>query len=58
MPANEDPATLRVGDSGAIYFAVSGTHYGPVGPRGAVTSNVALSVDNLTETFAVADIGA
>lgn len=56
VPANEDPATLRVGESGAVYFAVSGTHYGPVGPRGAVTSNVALSVDNLTETFAVADI--
>lgn len=56
VPATEDPATLRVGESGAVYFAVNGTAYGPVGPRGTVTSNVALSVDNLTQTYVVADL--
>lgn len=56
VPANEDPATLRVGESGAVYFAVNGAHYGPVGPRGTVTSNVALSVENLTQTYVVADL--
>ncbi|MEL6958063.1 MAG: helix-turn-helix domain-containing protein [Pseudomonadota bacterium] len=58
VPQTEEPATLRIGESGAVYFAVNGTHYGPVGPRGAVSSNVALSADNLTATYAVADAAA
>ena len=58
VPATEDPARLRVGESGSVYFAVNGQHYGPVGPRGTVTSNVELSVDNLTTTYAVADLAA
>ncbi len=58
VPATEEPATLRVGESGAVYFAVNGVHYGPVGPSGVVTSNVALSTENLTETYAVADLTA
>ncbi|SMY07896.1 helix-turn-helix domain-containing protein [Flavimaricola marinus] len=56
VPATEEPATLRIGESGAVYFAVNGTAYGPVGPRGTVTSNVALSVENLTSTYQVADL--
>ena len=58
VPATEEPATLRVGESGAMYFAVNGVHYGPVGPSGVVTSNVALSTESLTETYALADLGA
>lgn len=56
LPATEEPATLRVGESGAVYFAVNGQHYGPAGPNGQVTSNVALSANNLTQTYALADI--
>lgn len=56
LPATEEPATLRVGESGAMYFAVNGVHYGPVGQRGVVTSNVVLSADSLTNTFALADL--
>ena len=56
LPATEEPATLRVGESGAVYFAVNGTAYGPAGPAGQVTSNVALSVENLTQSYAVADL--
>lgn len=56
LPATEEPATLRVGESGALYFAVNGTHYGPVGDRGVVTSNVVLSAANLTESYALADL--
>lgn len=56
VPSTEEAATLRVGESGAVYFAVNGVHYGPVGPRGTVTSNVALSVDTLTAAYTVADI--
>lgn len=58
IPMTEDPATLRVGESGAIYFAVNGQHFGPAGPRGQVTSKVALSADALTEKYMVADISA
>ena len=56
VPATQEPATLRIGESGAVYFAVNGVHYGPVGPTGAVTSNVALSAENLTATYTVADL--
>jgi len=56
VPQTENPATLRVGESGAIYFAINGTHYGPAGPRGQVTSNLAMSVDGLTASYTVADI--
>lgn len=58
VPATEEPPTMRVGESGAIYFAMNGRTYGPAGPRGAVTSNLALSVDSLSETYAVASIEA
>lgn len=58
VPATEEPARLRVGESGSVYFAVNGEHYGPVGRRGTVTSNVELSVDHLTGTYAVADLEA
>jgi hypothetical protein len=56
LPATEEPATLRVGESGAVYFAVNGQHYGPAGVNGTVTSNLALSAANLTQTYAVADL--
>lgn len=58
VPQTEEPATLRVGESGAMYFAVNGQHYGPVGSRGVVTSNVELTTDSLTATFALADLSA
>ncbi|WP_319823601.1 helix-turn-helix domain-containing protein [Thalassovita sp.] len=56
VPQTEDAPTLRVGESGAIYFAMNGQHYGPAGQRGTVTSNLALSVENLSATYAVADL--
>jgi hypothetical protein len=58
VPTTEEPPTLRVGESGAIYFAMNGQTYGPAGPRGAVTSNLALSVDELSQTYSVASIEA
>lgn len=56
VPATETPPTLRVGESGAIYFKVAGRHYGPAGPRGAVTDNMALASEGLTEELTVADL--
>ena len=58
VPATEEPPTLRVGESGAVYFAVNGQHYGPAGARGSVTSNLALTPEDLTDRYAVADIEA
>ena len=58
LPPTEEPATLRVGESGAVYFAVNGQHYGPAGANGTVTSNLALSASNLTEKYALADLNA
>lgn len=55
VPATQEPPTLRVGESGAIYFAVNGKHYGPAGPRGAITSDLQLETASLTETYALAD---
>ncbi len=56
VPQTEVPPVMRIGESGAIYFAVNGTHYGPAGARGQVTSNLALSVDGLRDQFEVADM--
>lgn len=56
VPQTEEPATLRIGESGAVYFAMNGAHYGPVGPAGQVTSNVALSVQSLADRYSVAEL--
>jgi cytoskeletal protein RodZ len=56
VPATEEPPTIRIGASGAVYFAVNGQHFGPAGARGAVTSNLALAAGPLTDRYAVADI--
>jgi hypothetical protein len=58
VPMTEEPPTLRVGESGAIYFAMNGQTYGPAGARGSVTSNLALSVDALSQKYTVASIEA
>lgn len=56
VPVTEEPARLRVGESGALYFALNGVPYGPVGPSGQVTSNVALDAGAIAKDFAMADL--
>ena len=56
LPATETPPVLRVGESGAVYFAVNGEHYGPAGPVGVVTSNIALNADTLRDEYTLADL--
>ncbi len=56
LPKLEEPPVLRVGESGALYFAVNGETYGPAGARGSVTKNVVLSPEALTDTYALADM--
>jgi len=57
-PASEASPVLRTGESGAIYFALNGEYYGPVGETGEVTSNLALDVEALKSAYAVADLSA
>lgn len=56
VPATEEPPVLRAGESGAIYFALADKHFGPVGERGTVTSNLPLSIDAVQARFQVADL--
>lgn len=56
LPQTEEPATLRVGESGALYFAVNGEHYGPAGPRGTLVKNLPLDSDSLTASYEPADL--
>ncbi len=51
VPATEEPPTLRTGESGALYFAMDGQYYGPVGDRGAVTSNLPLQRQALADLY-------
>lgn len=56
LPKTEEAPVLRVGESGALYFAVNGQTYGPAGDRGSVTKNLVLSPEALTAKFALADM--
>lgn len=56
VPAMDEPPTLRVGESGAVYFAVNGQHYGPAGQSGQVTSGLALDAQLLAAAYDVADL--
>lgn len=58
VPTTDEPPVLRAGESGAIYFAVNGTTYGPAGGSGEVTKNIALAPAALTGRYLVADIAA
>ncbi len=57
LPKLVEPPVMRVGESGALYFAVNGQTYGPAGARGSVTKNLVLSPEALTGKFALADMG-
>ena len=58
VPQMEEPAVLRAGNSGSVYFAVNGQTYGPAAPGAQVVKNVALSPEALTATYALADLSA
>jgi cytoskeletal protein RodZ len=55
VPATDEAPLLRAGESGAVYFAVNGVTYGPAGPNGSVTKNIALTPVALTERYVAAD---
>ncbi|HDR30020.1 helix-turn-helix domain-containing protein [Rhodovulum sp.] len=58
LPDTDQPARLRAGNSGAVYFAVNGQTYGPAAPGAQVARNVELSAEALTERFQIANVGA
>lgn len=55
LPQTDDTPILRAGNSGSLFFSVKGQTYGPAGPGTSVAKNVALGVDAITESYAVAD---
>ncbi len=58
VPALEEAALLRTGNSGSVYFVVDGQTYGPAAPGANVAKNIALTSDALTGKYALADPGA
>ncbi|MBY5988466.1 helix-turn-helix domain-containing protein [Roseovarius atlanticus] len=56
VPVMEDAPTIRIGESGAIYFAVNGVHHGPAGQRGQVTSGLPLDSQMLADALPVANL--
>lgn len=55
VPQMEEPALLRAGNSGSVYFAVNGVTYGPAAPGAQVVKNVVLSPESLTAAYALAE---
>ena len=55
VPLTEEPATLRAGNAGSLYFSVNGETYGPAGDGPAVIRGVVLAPEALIETYSIAD---
>jgi len=58
LPQTEEAPVLRAGMSGSLYFRVNGELYGPAGQGTNTIRDVALSVDDLTGKYQVADLTA
>jgi cytoskeletal protein RodZ len=56
VPPLEDAPLLRAGNSGSVYFLVNGQTFGPAAPGANVVRNVALTAENLSTAFTVADL--
>lgn len=58
VPQSDAPATLRAGNSGAVYFMVKGQAHGPAASGAQVVNNIALAPDTLTAGYAQVDLTA
>jgi cytoskeletal protein RodZ len=58
VPLSDNPARLRAGNSGSVYFEIDGKTYGPAGDSSKVAKNIALGVDEVSGTYQIADIEA
>lgn len=57
VPRDARAPQIQVGESGAVYFTVNGTTYGPSGRRGAVTAGISLAAADLTQRYQPAASG-
>ena len=51
-----EPPTIRIGESGSLYFEVAGEILGPAGEAGSVTNDLPLSQKTLAARYDAADI--
>lgn len=56
LPQTEEPPVLRAGNSGSLFFKVSGEIFGPAGPGTSVAKDVVLAPDAVREVYQVADL--
>ncbi len=57
VPSDAATPSMQIGESGAVYFAVNGTSYGPAGPNGSVTEGVSLVAQDLTTRYSPVQAG-
>ena len=53
VPGLEEPARLRAGNSGSLYFVVDGQLFGPAGTGQRVVKNVDLSADSIRQSYRI-----
>ncbi len=56
VPLTEQAPTIRIGESGAVYFVMGDATVGPAGPAGTITKSLSLAPDTLRQTLPVADL--
>lgn len=56
VPQAEQAATLRAGNSGSVYLLVDGQPFGPTAPGAQVVDSIALTPNEVVESFATADL--
>ncbi|MDJ1014892.1 MAG: helix-turn-helix domain-containing protein [Paracoccaceae bacterium] len=56
VPLTEEPATLRAGNAGSLYFAINGETFGPAGSGPEVVKDLVLAPDALVQSYQVADV--
>jgi hypothetical protein len=57
VPKSAGAASMRAGEAGALYFAVNGTTFGPLGPSGQ-SLDVSLTSGDIKASYAEAQAGA
>ncbi|WP_299350250.1 helix-turn-helix domain-containing protein [uncultured Shimia sp.] len=57
LPQTEEAPVLTAGMSGSVYFKLNGALYGPAGDGADRIGDLALDLDQLQETYDLADLG-
>ena len=56
VPLTDEPARLRAGNAGSLYFEVNGQLHGPAGNGQSVVRDIELSPEALVENYGAADV--